>query len=196
VFFQSRQEGAVQAEAQNNSSKHLRKDFVSLRWSSYTLLTQGSITPLRFWEEVPWSGLCSHFALIEINFASLKDSLPNLDEIRLARVERQKLDLISRKERSRTDKEFREKKDKYDKQYNRDCKNKISRTKYKGSRRYKSTEAAYKASEALAKTKSKYATSDKNKAAQAEYAVIMLCNSMWSTMIFEDRPFHYFQIGL
>jgi hypothetical protein len=31
---------------------------------AYTPLTLGSVTPLRFWEEVPWSGLCSHSALM------------------------------------------------------------------------------------------------------------------------------------
>jgi hypothetical protein len=124
---------------------------------------------------------------MEIDFANLKDDLPNLDEIHLARIERQ--NLASKKYRSsekgqvamekykdslketyRTDEEFREKRLQYSKQYTADGKQAIARTKYKASEKYKSTEAAYKASGALAESKSKYAKSDKNKAAQAKYA--------------------------
>ncbi|KAH8732902.1 hypothetical protein GQ44DRAFT_668474 [Phaeosphaeriaceae sp. PMI808] len=154
---------------------------------AYSPLTLGSVTPLRFWEEVPWSGLCSHSSLMEIDFANLKDDLPNLDELRLDRIERQ--NLASKKYRSsekgqvtsekykdslkeayRTNEEFREGRLQYSKQYTADGKQAIARTKYKAYEKCKSTEAAYKASGGLAKAKSRYAKSDKNKAAQAKYA--------------------------
>lgn len=124
---------------------------------------------------------------MEIDFANLKDDLPNLDEIRLAWIERQNLALKqyrssekgqvamekhkgSLKESYRTNEEFREKRLQYSKQYTADGKQAIARTKYRASEKYKSTEAAYKASGALTRTKSKYTKSDNNKAAQAKYA--------------------------
>lgn len=154
---------------------------------TYSRLTLGSVTPLRFWEEVPGSGLCWHSSLLEITFKNLEDDLPNMDELRLAWKERQKLasqkyrsseqgqaalerHKDSLKEAYRTDEEFQDERLHYSKQYTAVGKQAIARVKYKASEKYKSTEAAYKASGALAKTKSRYATSDKNKAAQAKYA--------------------------
>lgn len=160
--------------------------FATGLWA-YSPPTLGSVTPLRFWEEVPWSGLCSHSSLMEISFANLKDDLPNLDELRLCRIERQNLALEkyrssekgqatlekhkdSLKEAYRTDEEFREERLQYSKQYTADGKQAIARAKYKASDKYKSTTAAYEASEGRVKAKSRYAKSDKNKAAQAKYA--------------------------
>lgn len=160
--------------------------FTAGLWA-YSRPSLGSVTPLRFWEEVPWFGLCSHSSLMEIGFANLEDDLPNLDELRLDRIERQ--NLASEKYRStekgqasmekykdslkeayRTDEEFREQRLQYSKQYTANGKQAVVRAKYKASDKHKSTEAAYKASGGLAKTKSRYARSDKNKAAQAKYA--------------------------
>ncbi|KAF1842651.1 uncharacterized protein K460DRAFT_417867 [Cucurbitaria berberidis CBS 394.84] len=160
--------------------------FAAGLWA-YLPLTLGSVTPLRFWEEVPWFGLCGHSSLMEITFADLKDDLPNLDELRLDRIERQSLALHkyrssetgqaalerykdSLKEAYRTDEEFRDERLQYSKQFTSDGKQAIARANYRASEKYKSTEAAYKASGALAESKSRYATSDKNKAAQAKYA--------------------------
>ncbi|KAF1911597.1 hypothetical protein BDU57DRAFT_560331 [Ampelomyces quisqualis] len=87
--------------------------------------TLGSVTPLRFWEEVPWLGLCSDSSLMETTFAGLEDGLPNLDKLHLAWKERAELatkkyrisekgqaSLDKRKdelkEAYRTDEEFRE----------------------------------------------------------------------------------------
>jgi hypothetical protein len=154
---------------------------------AYSPLTLGSVTPLRFWEEVPWFGLCGHSSLMEITFANLKDDLPNLNEVLLDRIERDNLALQkyrssekgqaalerlneSLKEAYRTDEEFRKQRLQYSKQYTADGRQAIARAKYKKSEKYKSTEAAFKASGALAKTKSTYAKSDKNKAVQAKYA--------------------------
>ncbi|CAO2656665.1 Nn.00g054680.m01.CDS01 [Neocucurbitaria sp. VM-36] len=164
----------------------LEATFTTGLWA-YSRRTLGSVTPLRFWEEVPWFGLCSHSSLLEITFGNLEDEFPNLDELRLAWKERQKLasqkyrssekgqaalerHKDSLKEAYRTDEEFRDERLHYSKQYTADGKQAIARAKYKASEKYKSTEAAYKDSGALAKTKSRYATSDKNKAAQAKYA--------------------------
>ncbi|KAF2847646.1 hypothetical protein T440DRAFT_491853 [Plenodomus tracheiphilus IPT5] len=72
--------------------------FAAGLWA-YLPLTLGSVTPLRFWEEVPWFGLCGHSSLMEIPFADLRDDLPNLDELRLDRIERQSL-MASHKYRS------------------------------------------------------------------------------------------------
>ena len=154
---------------------------------AYSPLTLGSVTPLRFWEEMPWSGLCSHSSLMEISVANLKDDLPNLDEIRLERIERQNLAVLkyrstekgqaamaryndSLKEAYRTNEEFREKRLLYSKQYTADGKQAIARTKYRASEKYESTRAAYKPTADLARAMSGYAKSDKNKAAQAKYA--------------------------
>ena len=154
---------------------------------AYSPLTLRSVTPLRFWEEMPWFGLCGHSSLMEITFANLKDDLPNLDELRLDRIERQNLasqkyrssekgqaaserHKDSLKEACRTDEGFRDERLQYSRQYTADGKQAIAQAKYRVSEKCKSTEAAYKASGALAESKSKYATSDKNKAAQAKYA--------------------------
>jgi len=154
---------------------------------AYHRPTLGSITPLRFWEEMPWFGLCTHSSLMEITFEDLKDDMPNLDEILLDRKERARL--ANQKFRStekgqaaldnynnslktayRTDEEFRNKRLQYSKQYTADGKAAIVKAKHKTTEKYKITEAAYKASGALAEAKSRYATSDKNKVAQAKYA--------------------------
>ncbi|KAH4934856.1 hypothetical protein HBI79_078180 [Parastagonospora nodorum] len=70
--------------------KALEATFATGFWA-YSKPTLISLTPLRFWEEVPWLGLCSHSSLMEITFAGLEDDLPNLDELRLAWKERAEL---------------------------------------------------------------------------------------------------------
>jgi hypothetical protein len=154
---------------------------------AYCRLTLGSVTPLRFWEEVPWSGACTHSSLMEISFTTLRDDFPNLDEIRRARTERMNLAstkyrntekgqvasaeyVKSLKEAYSTNEEFREHRKQYQKQYTADGKQAVVRNKHKASEKFKITEAAYRASEAAAKSRSKYARSDKNKAAQKKYA--------------------------
>lgn len=167
--------------------------FAAGLWA-YLPLTLRSVTPLRFREEVPWFGLCGHSSPMEITFADLKDDLPNLDGLRLDRIESQSLASHkyrssekgqaalerykdSLKEAYRTDHKFRDERLQYSKQYTADCKQAIARVKYRASEKYKSTEAAYKASGALAESKSRDATSDKNKAAQAKYAASEKCKA-------------------
>jgi hypothetical protein len=161
--------------------------FAAGLWT-YSPPTLGSVTPLRFWEEVPWSGLCSHSSLMEISLTTLRDDLPNLDEIRRDRKERMKLALKkyrgsekyrlaaveytdSLKEAYRTDEEFRENRLQYQRQYTADGKQAPVRKKHKTTEKYKIATAAYNATEGQVKARSEYRKSDMNKAAQKKYAL-------------------------
>lgn len=164
----------------------LEATFAAGLWA-YSRTTLGSVTPLRFWEEAPWCGLCSHSSLMEITFRNLDDDLPNLDELRLEWKERQTMrwqkhrssDMgkaaskrynNSRNEAYRTDEEYRERKIQYRKQYRADGRHVAPQAQYQASAKCKALKAAYRTTDTYKKYKSAYEKSDRGKASHKKYA--------------------------